>query len=225
MHEAEHIKVNTCIVGTGAAGYNAACLLKKAGVDDILLISENRVGGTSRNTGSDKQTYYKLTLSGDTPDSVAEMAATLFDGKAVDGDIAICEAALSAPSFLRLAGLGLPFPVNRYGEYVGYKTDHDPRNRATSIGPYTSREMTRALENESKLLEVPFRDHLQVVKILSDGKRSYGLICLNTDRADLRKAFTVIQAENIIYATGGPAGIYKNIVYPESQYGASGLAF
>ena len=225
MHEAEHIKVNTCIVGTGAAGYNAACLLKKAGVDDILLISENRVGGTSRNTGSDKQTYYKLTLSGDTPDSVAEMAATLFEGKAVDGDIALCEAALSAPSFLRLAGLGLPFPVNRYGEYVGYKTDHDPRNRATSIGPYTSREMTRALENEAKLLEVPFRDHLQVVKILSDGKRSYGLICLNTDRADLSKAFTVIQAENIIYATGGPAGIYKNSVYPESQYGASGLAF
>ena len=40
----EILKVNTCIVGTGAAGYNAACRLKAFGVDDILLISENRVG-------------------------------------------------------------------------------------------------------------------------------------------------------------------------------------
>ena len=80
----EILKVNTCIVGTGAAGYNAACRLKAFGVDDILLISENRVGGTSRNTGSDKQTYYKLSLSGSEPDSIMEMARTLFDGKADD---------------------------------------------------------------------------------------------------------------------------------------------
>lgn len=220
-YDVEYISVNTLIVGTGAAGYNAACKLKKLGQSDILLISENRVGGTSRNTGSDKQTYYKLTLSGDTPDSVGEMANTLFEGKAVDGDIALCEAALSAPSFLRLVELGLPFPVNRYGEYVGYKTDHDPRNRATSIGPYTSREMTRALEREAEALQVPFKDHLQVIKILSDRERSYGAICLNTNN----NTFVVIQAENIIYATGGPAGIYKNSVYPESQFGATGLAF
>ena len=224
-YEVRQIKVNTCIVGTGAAGYNAACRLKKYGVDDILLISENRLGGTSRNTGSDKQTYYKLTLSGDTPDSVMEMAETLFQGKAADGDIALAEAALSAPSFLRLAELGLPFPTNRYGEYIGYKTDHDPRNRATSIGPYTSREMTRALERESEALGVPFSDHLQVIKILSDGKRSYGLIALDTTRDKAEEAFLAIQAENIIYATGGPAGIYRNSVYPMSQFGASGLAF
>ena len=219
MHK--KIKVNTLVVGTGAAGYNAACRLKKYGVDDILLISENRVGGTSRNTGSDKQTYYKLTLGGSNPDSVFEMAATLFEGKAVDGDIALCEAALSAPSFLHLVDLGLPFPVNKYGEYVGYKTDHDPRNRATSIGPYTSREMTKALEKEAQILQIPFIDHLQVIKILSDKERSYGVICLDTNS----NTFIVIQSENIIYATGGPAGIYKNSVYPESQFGASGLAF
>ncbi|MGN1163356.1 MAG: FAD-binding protein, partial [Candidatus Ornithospirochaeta sp.] len=224
-YEVELKRVNTCIVGTGAAGYNAACRLKKYGVDDILLISENRLGGTSRNTGSDKQTYYKLTLSGDTPDSVMEMASTLFQGKAVDGDIALAEASLSAPSFLRLADLGLPFPTNRYGEYIGYKTDHDPRNRATSIGPYTSREMTRALEKESQALKVPFSDHLQVIKILSDGERSYGLVALDTTKDKVEDAFVVVQAENVIYATGGPAGIYRNSVYPMSQTGASGIAF
>ncbi|MCQ2412224.1 MAG: FAD-binding protein [Sphaerochaetaceae bacterium] len=224
-YEVEMLKVNTCVVGTGAAGYNAACRLKRKGLTDLLLISENRLGGTSRNTGSDKQTYYKLTLSGDTPDSVQEMAQTLFEGKAVDGDIALCEAALSAPGFLRLVELGIPFPVNRYGEYVGYKTDHDPRNRATSIGPYTSREMTRALEAEAQILGVPFCDHLQVIKVISDGKRSYGLLCLDTNASDVHKAYVAIQAENIVYATGGPAGIFQNSVYPESQFGATGLAF
>ena len=69
--------------------------------------------GTSRNTGSDKQTYYKLTLSGGDPDSVRDMADTLFSGEAVDGDVALCEAALSAQCFLHLVELGVPFPRNR----------------------------------------------------------------------------------------------------------------
>ena len=221
----EQISVNTVIVGTGAAGYNAANTLKRLGQDDILLISENRLGGTSRNTGSDKQTYYKLTLCGEDPDSVITMARTLYEGKAVDGDIALCEAALSARCFLHLAYLGLPFPTNRYGEYVGYKTDHDPRSRATSIGPYTSREMTRALENESKQLGVPFRDLLQVIKVLSDGRRCYGLLCLDNSKTDDRPHYVAIHALNVVYATGGPAGMYANSVYPESQSGSSGLAF
>ena len=67
------------------------------------------------------------------------MAETLFDGQCVDGDIALCEAALSTQGFLKLAELGVPFPTNEYGEYVGYRTDHDTRLRGTSAGPLTSR--------------------------------------------------------------------------------------
>ena len=136
------LSCNTVIVGTGAAGYNAADRLWELGQQDILIVTENRMAGTSRNTGSDKQTYYKLTLSGEISDSVMEMAENLFTGQCVDGDLALCEAALSVQSFMRLVELGVPFPKNRYGEYVGYKTDHDPRRRATSVGPYTSKQMT-----------------------------------------------------------------------------------
>ena len=57
-------RCNTAVVGTGAAGYNAADRLWQLGQRDILIVTENRLAGTSRNTGSDKQTYYKLTLSG-----------------------------------------------------------------------------------------------------------------------------------------------------------------
>ncbi|HRU59580.1 MAG TPA: oxidoreductase, partial [Clostridia bacterium] len=130
--EYDLISVNTVIVGTGAAGFNAADSLYDLGQKDICIVTEGIKMGTSRNTGSDKQTYYKLTLSGDGDDSVHEMAKTLFDGGSMHGDIALTEAALSAKGFYKLASIGVPFPHNKYGEYVGYKTDHDPRQRATS---------------------------------------------------------------------------------------------
>ena len=56
------------VVGTGAAGFNAACRLKQAG-KKVAIITEGINCGTSRNTGSDKQTYYKLGLGGDAQDS------------------------------------------------------------------------------------------------------------------------------------------------------------
>lgn len=215
---------NTVIVGTGAAGYNAADRLWQEGQRDILIVTENRLGGTSRNTGSDKQTYYKLTLSGGDPDNVREMADTLFCGQCVDGDIALCEAALSAQCFLKLVELGVPFPRNRYGEYIGYKTDHDPRRRATSVGPYTSKEMTEKLETAVLEKGVPILDKLQVIRILSDRKKVLGLLCLNTEAQTQADRYMLIHCKNVVYATGGPAGMYADSVYPQGHYGATGIA-
>ena len=138
------------IVGSGAAGLNAAIALKKQGIQDVTVLTEGLTFGTSRNTGSDKQTYYKLTSSGTTPDSVRQMAQTLFDGGCVDGDIALAEAAVSTRAFFHLVDIGVPFPCNRYGEYVGYKTDHDPFKRGISAGPLTSRYMTERLIEEAR---------------------------------------------------------------------------
>ena len=223
-YTAKVVRCNTAIVGSGAAGFNAADRLWQLGQRDIVLVTENRVGGTSRNTGSDKQTYYKLTLSGGDPDSVREMADTLFAGRCVDGDIALCEAALSTQCFLKLVELGVPFPRNRYGEYIGYKTDHDPRRRATSVGPYTSKQMTECLEAAVQAKGVPMLDKTQVIKILTDGGTVCGLLCLNVTAQDEADRFTLIRCKNVVYATGGPAGMYADSVYPFSQYGATGLA-
>lgn len=223
-YTAKVVRCNTAIVGSGAAGFNAADRLWQLGQHDIVLVTENRVGGTSRNTGSDKQTYYKLTLSGGDPDSVREMADTLFAGRCVDGDIALCEAALSTQCFLKLVELGVPFPRNRYGEYIGYKTDHDPRRRATSVGPYTSKQMTECLEAAVQAKGVPMLDKTQVIKILADGGTVCGLLCLNTAAQNDADRFTLIRCKNVIWATGGPAGMYADSVYPFSQYGATGLA-
>ena len=217
-------RCNTAVVGSGAAGFNAADRLWQLGQHDIVLVTENRAGGTSRNTGSDKQTYYKLTLSGGEPDSVREMADTLYAGRCVDGDLALCEAALSSQCFLKLVELGVPFPRNRYGEYIGYKTDHDPRRRATSVGPYTSKQMTECLEAAVQAKGVPMLDKTQVIKILTDGGTVCGLLCLNVTAQNDADHFVLIRCKNVIWATGGPAGMYADSVYPFSQYGATGLA-
>ncbi len=208
------------IIGSGAAGYNAACRIKKEGRKTSAIITEGVTCGTSRNTGSDKQTYYKLGLAGDAPDSVRKLAENIFSCGCVDGDTALCEAALSARCFFNLAELGVPFPTNRYGEFVGYKTDHDPYARATSAGPLTSKYMTEALERQAAELGVEVLDRLLAVEILVDGGRICGLVALNTDTGE----FTAFQCQSVLLATGGPAGIYSDSVYPECHTGSTGLA-
>jgi len=222
----EIISKNTIIIGSGAAGLNAADRLYAYGQHDIAIITEGLSMGTSRNTGSDKQTYYKINLSGNDADSIVAMAETLFSGGAMDGDIALCEAALSAQSFYKLVEIGVPFPHNNYGEYVGYKTDHDPRARATSAGPLTSKFMTEKLLEQVKSKNILIYDGYMAIKILVRDDICYGVLCLNLNALDDKnKRYVIFHAENVIYAVGGPAGLYAKSVYPESQSGASGIAF
>ncbi len=211
---------HTIVVGTGCAGYNAADRLYDLGIRDVAIVTEGREMGTSRNTGSDKQTYYKLSLCGAEGDSVRELAATLHGGGGVMGEHALCEASYSARCFLRLVELGVPFPTNEYGEYAGYKTDHDPKARATSCGPLTSKYMTEALERSVLGKGIELLDGLRVIRVLTDENGVTGIACVSVATGEL----SVIACQNVILCTGGPAGIYRNTVYPESQHGATGLA-
>jgi succinate dehydrogenase/fumarate reductase flavoprotein subunit len=230
------ITANTVIVGTGAAGYCAAERLIHYGQSDVVMMSDRVVTGSSRNAGSDKQTYYKLTLAGGEADSVAEMAGTLFDGGAMDGDNALVEAALSPESFLHLVDLGVPFPRNRFGEFVGYKTDHDPRQRATSAGPYTSRSMVECLEAKVRSHGIRVLDNVRLLDLVtvtgdgSGGVKTVGLLGLRRRVTQEQVAagesrFVLVRATSVVLASGGPAGMYARSVFPHGQWGASGAAY
>lgn len=224
----ERLDAPILIVGTGSAGYCAADRLLMAGVpaDDILMIADKIRAGASRNAGSDKQTYYKLSLAGDEPDSVADLAATLFSGGAMDGDNALVEAAYSTRCFLHLVDAGVPFPRDQFGQFVGYQTDHDPRERATSIGPYTSRRMTQELERRVEKAGVRRREGCRVIDLIVDRSstqpRVVGVLTLDKSAATARPL--EIRSGNVIYATGGPAGMYADSVFPHGQWGATGAA-
>ena len=209
------------IIGSGAAGFQAALRLYQNGERDLAIITENIKSGTSRNTGSDKQTYYKLTLSGNDADSVRNMAEDLFAGQCVDGDQALCEAALSARCFF---ALGVPFPCTEHGEFMGYKTDHDRGRRATSAGPYTSKLMTEALERSVKEKQILILDQMQAIQILTYMNQVKGILCLDKN-IHSEPAYKIIWCKNVILATGGPAGMYHDSVYPVSQTGSTGMAF
>jgi succinate dehydrogenase/fumarate reductase flavoprotein subunit len=222
--------LNTLIIGSGAAALNAAVNLFDYGQKDIAIATDFWGGGTSNNAGSDKQTYYKLSLSGDFPDSPHEMAGDLFNGGCMHGDIALCEAQNSAQAFFHLVNLGVPFPHDRFGAYVGYKTDHDPRGRATSAGPLTSRMMFECLANDVKKKGIRVFDRHEVIALLTENrggeKQTIGAIAIDKDNLDSESfGFVLFNAVNVVLATGGPAGMYKSSVYPESQLGSSGLAF
>ena len=220
MMNVKTITLDAVVVGSGAAGYATANRICKEGKKSVALVTEGVLCGTSRNTGSDKQTYYKLGLGGDSPDSVRRMAEDLFSYGSVDGDNALCEAALSARAFLHLCELGVPFPVNRYGEYIGYKTDHDPFARATSAGPLTSKFMTEALEREAESLGLQIFDGYYAVEILTAESGVCGLLALEKKTGE----YILFHTPHVVLATGGPAGIYADSVYPQSQTGSTSLA-
>lgn len=222
--------LNTLVIGSGAASLNAAVRLHEFGQTDVAVATDRFGGGTSRNAGSDKQTYYKLSLAGSEPDSPLRMAEDLFAGGCMHGDIALCEALGSVQAFFHLVGLGVPFPHDRFGAFAGYKTDHDPRQRATSAGPLTSRLMFEALAREVERRGIPVLDGLQAIALLTAGKgrdkRVIGALAIDRRSRDRRRPrFVLFNAVNIVLGTGGPGGMYRDSVYPEDQVGSHGLAF
>jgi succinate dehydrogenase/fumarate reductase flavoprotein subunit len=222
-------QVHTLIIGSGAASLNCAWHLSKFGQRDILIVTERLGGGTSNNSGSDKQTFYKLSLFGEGKDSVYEMAEALFNGGAMHGDIALVEAALSAQEFYHLVQIGVPFPHNTYGGYVGYKTDHDPKQRATSAGPWTSNQMFQKLRSEVEKEEIPILDGHEVIALFTKEEagesRVVGALAIDKSKAEKGLGSLVLfQAENIVIGTGGPGGLYETSVYPRGHLGSTGIA-
>ena len=218
---------NTLIIGSGAASLNSSVSLYSLGQKDIVIATTKWGAGTSNNAGSDKQTYYKLSLCGSIPDSVRAMAQDLFNGRCMHGDIALCEAQGSVQAFMRLVDLGVPFPHDKYGSWAGYMTDNDPGARATSAGPYTSKMMFTALSEEVRKRKIRVLDNHHVVELLTDKKKTkvIGALAIDTRAENPHNAFVLFNSVNIILGTGGPGDIYEDSVYPLSQTGSIGMAF
>lgn len=222
--------VHTLIIGSGAAALNCAEHLVQQGQRDVVVVTDRLGGGTSNNSGSDKQTYYKMGVVGDTADSPFDHAQTLCAGGCMHGDLAYVEAANSLMEFSHLVQNGVPFPHNEWGAYVGYKTDHDPKQRATSAGPKTSRFMVERSLEQVRRNGTSILDRHEVIRLLTHGegeeKRVVGVLAIRErgmNREDL--GLTVFHAQNVVMATGGPGEMYAYSVYPRGQIGNHGMAF
>jgi succinate dehydrogenase/fumarate reductase flavoprotein subunit len=227
-------RYNTVIVGAGAAGMNAAVHLyeffTQKGIKDaqsrIAVVTTGVALGASRMSGSDKQTYYKMGTSPDVPDSALEFAKTLTAGGCCHGDLALAEAIGSLREFYHLVEAGVPFPHDSTGSFLGYKTDNDPYERATSAGPKTSKMMCECLQRQVVRYGIKIYDQQEVAHLITAGKRIVAVITIDKKALNSKNfGINVFQCENLILAAGGPGELYKTSVYPKGQTGIHGLAF
>jgi succinate dehydrogenase/fumarate reductase flavoprotein subunit len=228
----------TIIVGSGAAGMNCAVRLLelqrakgvKSPEDDCLVVTGGLPLGASRMSGSDKQTYYKMGTSPRVPDTAEDFARTLTAFGCCHGDNALAEGIASLRGFYHLVEVGVPFPHDPWGAFIGYKTDHDPYERATSAGPKTSKFMSEGLEAKARHLGLQIIDKQAVVEFLTVGlgakKRIVGMVAIDKSRASKSDlGLTLFLADNWVLAAGGPGEIYRDTVYPRGQIGIHGPAF
>jgi succinate dehydrogenase/fumarate reductase flavoprotein subunit len=231
-------RFNTIIVGSGAAGMNCAKklyeFLEGKGIKDaasrIAVITRGLAFGASRMSGSDKQTYYKMGTSPETADSAESFASSLTAAGGCHGDLAMAEAIGSLRGFYNLVEAGVPFPHDPMGTYIGYKTDHDPYERATSAGPKTSKFMSECLEKIVRRYGIEIFDNQEAAEFLttgsSIGKRITGVVTV--DSKEITKddyGINIFYCENLVLAAGGPGELYQTSVYPRGQVGIHGLAF
>jgi len=231
-------RYNTVIVGSGAAGMNCAAhlyeFMRQKGVENphgrIAVVTAGLGLGASRMSGSDKQTYYKIGTSPDVPDSAEAFAQTLTAGGCCHGDLALAEGVSSLREFYHLVHVGVPFPTNSMGTFIGYKTDNDPAERATSAGPKTSRFMSQCLQGQVQRYGVTIFDNQEAAQLLTIGsgqsRRIAGVVTIDKESlGESKYAIHVFLGTNIVLAAGGPGELYKASVYPEGQVGIHGLAF
>ena len=234
------LKCGVLVIGSGAAALATAERLSalsatktgdgNAPINEarVLIATERLLASTSYLSGSDKQTYYRLSLSGEMGDSAYSMADSLWSGGSIHGDIALAEAVGSMEAFYSLVSIGVPFPQDPVGGFVGYKTDHDPQQRGTSLGPYTSRVMVERLVGEVRRRnDIAVREDLQAVSlIVTKERKACGAIFLDLTKTGSDEAYGLVAiiAEHTVFGTGGPAGLYESTVYPTGQYGSIGLA-
>jgi succinate dehydrogenase/fumarate reductase flavoprotein subunit len=231
-------RYNTVIVGSGAAGMNCAVhlceFMEQKGITNpkerIAVVTGGIGLGASRMSGSDKQTYYKIGTSPDVPDSAEEFAKSLTAAGCCHGDSALAEAIGSLREFYHLVRTGVPFPTDSMGTFIGYKTDHDPYERATSAGPKTSRFMSQCLQKQLERYGVEIFDRQELAHLLTigsgDSKRIIGVVTVDKKKIDESNyAINVYLGANIILAAGGPGELFKTTVYPKGQLGIHGLAF
>ncbi len=231
-------RYNTVIVGSGAAGMNCAVhlcqFMEQKGIanpkERIAVVTAGLGLGASRMSGSDKQTYYKIGTSPDVADSAEEFAKSLTAAGCCHGDSALIEAIGSLREFYHLVRAGVPFPTDSMGTFIGYKTDHDPYERATSAGPKTSRFMSQCLQKQLERYGVEIHDAQEAASLLKVGsgesKRIAGIVTVDKKSVDESNyAINVYLGANIVLAAGGPGELYKTSVYPKGQLGIHGLAF
>lgn len=84
--------------------------------------------------------------------------------------------------------------------------------------------MTEKLQREAERRGVAVYDRQLAVSIIKHEGKAAGLLTMDLTAGE-KPHFTLFNCRNIIFATGGPGGIYQDSVYPACHNGANGILF
>lgn len=209
--------LKTLIIGSGVAALNAAEHLHELGHDDFV-IATYALGGASSDTASAQSVYYRMGMEWEHPDSPADMAKELCYGGMTHGDLAYVEAVNSIPEFLHLVRSGVRFPRDLYGRYTGT----GEKGRFASAGPLTSATMAEKSMQAVRQNRTQILNRHQVISLIVAGEAAERRV-VGALAVDLRKAsnpaesLVLFNCRNIILATGGPAALFSETIYPAAS--------
>ena len=213
------INTDILIIGAGGAGLQAALSAHETDPNlKITVITRGEPGrhGVTSWACSDRMAFHVSFphSSEKGPESWRAHAMDIYAGGGYVSDPNLAEilARGSTDAFYRLADLGVAFargPGNRPAQFV---TDGSKTPRACYTGPYTARDIEKALLDAVKKTGTELIGGFYIASLITDPKlkRVTGAICIEENSDE----WVAISARAVILATGGPGGIFEHNVFP-----------
>jgi len=216
----QNLETDILVVGAGGAGLRAALSAREAGPDmKITVASRGRVGkhGVTAIACSDRMAFHVSFPSlGKTVQSYWEdHARDIYEGGLYvsDPNLADLLAQESVEAYRRLAEMGVPFVMGPGNHPRQFVTDGSKQARACYTGPYTARDIEKALLRKVVESRTRFLENVAIVLILKADGVAGGAVFLN----EVDGEPIVVNAKAVILATGGPGRIYSENVYPDGM--------
>jgi len=208
------------IIGAGGAGLRAALSAYEKNPDlKITVISRGKAGhhGTTATACSDRMAFHASLPSTESETDAGawvDHARDIYEGGGFVSDPKLADilAKNSADAFNRLQVLGVPFARDEKNRPLQFVTDGSKFARACYTGPYTARDIQRALLSAAKKTKIELIDNLFLASILkTENGAVAGGLCVSEADDD----WVIIHSKAVIIATGGPGGLFESNVFPE----------
>ena len=200
MKRSEYITTETVIVGSGIAGLFAALCLPRD--RDVLVITKEKLaecdsylaqGGVCvLKSIEDFGCYFEDTMKAGHYENNPESVKVMIE---------------SSPDVIQtLVDLGVQFDTNNEGDYDYTREGAHRQNRILHHKDETGKEITEALLHIAKQREnLTFVEQTTMIDLIEKDNKCYGIVC-----EDEYGEMGAILAHDIILATGGIGGLFKN---------------
>ena len=228
------------VIGAGGAGLRAALSAHENDPNQNIIVASTDMaghGGVTATACSDRMAFhvsFDFTPPGG-DEAIKEHARDIYVGgrRVSDPELAGTLAWESTNAFSRLLQLGVLFKIGRDGNPLQFLTDGSKYPRACYTGPYTARDIEKALLygfRERKgpfdlcrpVKKVKFKPFLLLTGLIKNNNESRIIGAIFFDQRT--RDWVAIDADAVIIATGGPGSLYDVNVFPEDCYPTPWLA-